>query len=114
MDSGPAIRITPALRLRLRTDEGLQLEQAARAGPLALRLDVAAHPVEHAHEACVVGERPEDRVAHEQSVVTIPCLERPFEPIHRCIGITTEGRPRCQLEALDRCVVAGRNPLAGK
>ena len=54
MDSGPARRITSALRLRLRTDQGLQLEQAGRAGPFALRLDVAAHPVEHAPEACVV------------------------------------------------------------
>jgi hypothetical protein len=36
-----------------------------------LRLDIAAHPVEHTHDACVVRERPEDRVSLDKSVVAI-------------------------------------------
>jgi hypothetical protein len=36
-----------------------------------LRLDIAAHPVKHTHDACVVRERPEDRVSLDKSVVAI-------------------------------------------
>jgi hypothetical protein len=43
--------------LLLSAYERRQLEQPARPGALALRLDVAAHPVEQADEAGVAAQR---------------------------------------------------------
>lgn len=46
-------------------------------------------------------------------MVTITCLERPPEPLQRRIGVTLKGRNCCELDAVFRCVVAGRDPLTG-